>query len=200
EGVVEMKLLRRQGGVWVEPEAGGESEPILYDGDPICFEITNRYDRPLHVYLMNLGSGGSVSQLYPVQGAQKAFSVDPDVLSLSSPSRTIRVGDRPGEGLTLRFPEELSSSWHYLGARSLEGRETFKLFITTQPADFKVLLQPGYLRTGRGSSLTELLTSLMEGGLREVQQGAGEDDWTTVQRSYRLLPRPQVVLRSAVTG
>lgn len=198
QGAVEMKLLRNEGGVWVEPPTDGESEPILYDGDPICFDLTSRYDRPLHVYLLNLGSGGGVSQLYPVMGAHKAF--DPDLASLSSPGRTIRVGERVGERLTLGFPEELSSSWHLLGARSLEGRETFKLFVTTQPADFKVLLQPGYMRTGRGSSLTEFLSSLMEGGFREVRQEAGEDDWTVVQRSYRLLPRPQEVLRSAVAG
>ncbi|HYO14462.1 MAG TPA: caspase family protein, partial [Thermoanaerobaculia bacterium] len=136
EGVVEMKLLRRQGGVWSEPPTDGGSEAILYDEDPICFDLTNNHDRPLHLYLMNLGSGGSVSQLYPVRGAEKPL--DPGV--------TVRVGDRVGERLTLGFPKELSSSWHLLGAHRLEGRETFKLFVTTQPADFKVLLQPGYLR------------------------------------------------------
>lgn len=186
ERVVDLKLLRRQGGLWVEPEKDEKSEPILHEGDPILFEITNRYDRPLHVYLMNLGSGGGVSQLYPVLGAQKALD----------PGMTIRMGDRRGEELSLYFPEELSSSWHLLGVQGLEGRETFKLFVTTQPADFKVLLQPGYLREGRGSSLTDLLASLIEGGLREVRQETGEDDWTVVQQSFRLLPRPQEVLRS----
>ena len=190
EGAVEMKLLRNERGLWVEPSTEGGSEPILYDGDPICFDLANRYDRPLHLYLMNLGSGGSVSQLYPVMGADKPLH----------PGVTIRVGDRPGERLTLGFPDELSSSWHLLGAPSLKGRETFKLFVTTKPADFKVLLQPGYMRTGRGSSLTEFLSSLLEGGFREVRQETGEDDWTVVQHSFRLLPRPQEVFRSAVAG
>jgi caspase domain-containing protein len=190
EGGIELKLLRREGGVWTKPEGDGKGEPSLYEGDPILFEITNRYDRPLHVYLLNLGSGGSVSQLYPVLGAQKALE----------PGLSIRLGDRRGEELSLYFPDELSSSWHLLGARFLEGRETFKLFATTKPADFKILLQPGYVRMGRGGSLTESLSALMEGGFREVRQATGEDDWTVVQRSYRLLPRPQEVFRSAAGG
>lgn len=194
-GMVDLKLLRRlPGGAWGEPELDADGEPVLFDGDPFILELTNRYDRPLHLYVLTLGSGGTVDQLYPVLGAQEIH--DPAV----TPGQTVQVGVRRGEGMTIGFPEELVSSWHLFGARCLEGRETFKLFATTQPADFRALLQPGILRMKTGSSLNDLLVSLTSSGgyqHREVRRDSPEDDWTTVQRSYKLKPRPQVVYRSA---
>jgi Caspase domain len=204
-GMVDLKLLRRlPGGTWGEPEPDADGEPVLFDGDPFILELTNRYDRPLHMYVLALGSGGTVDQLYPVLGAQEAHAAgagpasDPSLLPALTPGHTIQVGLRRGEAMTIGFPEELASSWHLFGARCLEGRETFKLFATTQPADFRALLQPGYMRTKRGHALDDLLVSLgAGGGYREVKRAAPEDDWVTVQRSYKLKPRPRVVYRSA---
>lgn len=201
EGQVDLKILRRlDNGLWGEPEVDVDGEPVLFDGDQILLEITNRSARPLYMYVLNLGSGGGVCQLYPVQGAQKAFAPSHDsALDPSLPAgRAFQVGSRGGEELEMSFPEVLLTSWHLLGIPSLEGRETMKLFATTQPADFKVLLQPGYLRDAADGSLTDLLMDIMEGGFREVTQRTSEDDWTTVQRVFRLKPRKPVVYRAAV--
>lgn len=200
-GMVDLKILRRlDNGLWGEPEVDVDGEPVLFDGDQFILEITNRDRRPLYMYVLNLGTGGSVSQLYPVQGAQTVFAPAHDsALDPSLPSgRTFQFGIRGGEELEMSFPEVLLSSWHLLGTPSLEGRETMKLFATTQPADFRVLLQSGYLRSEAGDSLTSLLIDIVEGGHREVKQKSPEDDWVTVQRSFRLKPPEPVVYRSAV--
>ena len=204
-GLVDLELLRRlPGGSWGEPEQKDGAEPVLYDGDDFILEITNRSARPLHMYVLSLGSGGAVDQIYPVMGAQEAQGPGADPLSdpLLVPAvgagRTIQVGVRRGEEMQIGFPEELASSWHLLGAQTLEGRETFKLFATTRPADFRVLLQPGFLREKSGNSLTDLLIAMTgDGGYREVRRKSPDDDWVTVERSFRLLPRPQEVYRTA---
>jgi Caspase domain len=204
-GLVDLKVLRRlPGGSWDEPEGKDEAEPVLYDGDDFILEITNRSGRALHMYVLNLGSGGAVDQIYPVMGAQEAHVPGADPLSdpllvpAIGPGRTIQVGLRHGEEMQVGFPEELSSFWHLLGAQTLEGRETFKLFATTKPADFRVLLQPGFLREKTGDSLTDLLTAITRGdGKREVRRRSPEDDWVTVERSFRLLPAKPVVYRTA---
>ena len=198
-GQVDLKILRRlENGLWGEPGKDVDGEPVLFDGDQFLLEITNRDTRPLYMYVLNLGAGGSVCQLYPVQGAQKPFApaTDPALTASLPAGSTFQVGVRSGEELEMSMPEELLSSWHLLGIPSPEGRETFKLFATTQPADFRVLLQPGYLRDGAGDSLTDLLMDLVEGGGdREVKQKSPEDDWTAVQRSFRLKPKKPVVYR-----
>lgn len=203
-GQVDLKILRRlKNGLWGELEVDGDGEPALFGGDEIVLEITNRAARPLYMYVLNLGSGGSVCQLYPVQGAQQVFAPSHDAaLDSSLPAgRTFQYGIRSGEELEMSFPEVLLSSWHLLGIPSLEGRETMKLFATTQPADFKVLLQSGYLRDVAGDSLTDLLMDIVEGGgFREVKRRSPQDDWVTVQRSFRLKPPKPVVYRGAAVG
>lgn len=199
-GKVGLKVLRHlENGSWGEPEMDVDGETVLFDGDEILLEITNWDTRPLYMYILNLGVGGSVSQLYPVQGAQQAFAPAYDSAHDPSlpPGRTFRYGIRSGEELEMSMPEELLSSWRLFGLSSPEGREMMKLFATTQPADFKVLLHPGYLRGKEGDalaklvgdSLTSLLVDIVEGGEREVKRRSPEDDWTTVQRSFRLKPR-----------
>jgi hypothetical protein len=203
-GMVDLKVLRRLGnGEWGELEVGVDGEPVLFDGDQFCLEITNRALRPLYMYVLNLGSGGGVSQLYPiVQGDEKALAAghDPALDPSLPPGRTFRARVRSGEEVEMCFPEEILASWHLLGIPSLEGRETMKLFATTQPADFRILLQPGYLRSEAGDSLTSLLIDIVEGGRREVRQRSPEDDWVTVQRTFRLKPPKPVVYRGVAVG
>lgn len=197
-GQVDLKILRRlENGLWGEPEVDVDGEPVLYDEDQILLEITNLDERPLYMYILDLGSGGSVGQLYPVHGAQKVTyfpSADTALTPSLPPRRTFQVGNR--EVVKVSLPKEILSSWHLLGMPSAEGRETFKLFATTQPVDFNVLLQPGYLRSEPGRSLTNLLMDILEEeGHREVTVSVPEDDWTTVQRSFRLKPKKPVVYR-----
>jgi len=189
-GKVEVELLRWTGARVEKPEIGADGYKVFYEGDELALSITNRHDEPLFIYVLDLGLTGRIQQAYPVLGAEDSLA----------PGRTIEVGTRRGEELPLYIPEEFPFTAAGCGDDPVEGIETLKVFVTTHPADFQPLLQaacrewesdaPLSIAPGPASSLEALLAVTFGGGgyrdfRRPVRRG-GSEDWTTLERSFRL--------------
>ncbi|HSS49783.1 MAG TPA: hypothetical protein VLX28_12645, partial [Thermoanaerobaculia bacterium] len=113
---------------------------------------------------------------YPLTGSGELLEVD----------QKLRVGVRASEDLTLSFPpgfERLPEAFR------CAARETLKLIGSTSPAEFRLLLQSGQRYRGRSpaSGLEEALATTFGSGSSGFLP-AGED-WTTVERTFRLLPK-----------
>jgi caspase domain-containing protein len=185
-GKVEVELLRWTGNWLEEPEQGPDGRPSFLEGDQLALKIVNRYDRPLFVYVLDLGLTGRIHQAYPVPGAKESLE----------PGHTIEVGTRSGEEMALYIPEEFPFAATEDSA--VEGFETLKFFVTTDPTDFLPFIQTGFREWKEGPagpvrSLSDLLSvTFGGGGYRDVKipsQSGAREDWTTVERSFRLRRR-----------
>jgi hypothetical protein len=83
--------------------------------------------------------------------------------ALLEAGQTFRAGVRAGEELTLSLPPAFD---RLPEAIRREGRETLKLIVSTTTADLRLLLQPA-----------------------QRYRSGPKEDWTTVEQSFRLLPR-----------
>jgi hypothetical protein len=182
-GKIEAELFRWVGGGLVRPELSAGGEEVFYEGEQLVLRLVHHHDKPLFIYVLDLGLTRQVQMIYPVTGAREALL----------PRRTLDVGKRQGEELILYIPDELPFAGGV--AEEPEGLETLKIFATTQPADFEPLLQSGVRegRTGPAGSLSDLLAvTFGGGGYRDFRErrGAGEpEDWTVLERSFRLRRR-----------
>lgn len=184
-GKVDVELFRRTGAGLEKPEVDSDGEAMYREGDEMALKMTNRYGQPLFIYVLDLGLTGRVQLAYPVAGAEDGLEA----------GRTIEVGTRPGEEMALYIPDELPFAAASYGETQVEGVETLKIFVTTQPADFQPLKQGAYREWETGpagpvSSLGDLLAATFGGGgyrdfRRPVQRGTPQD-WTTLERSFRL--------------
>ena len=102
------------------------------------------------------------------------------------------VGKGEGEELVLYIPEEFPFTGSTPADEEMEGLETLKIFATTHPADFYPLFQSAVREGARSpaSSLSAFLeVSLGGGGYREFRsrdQAEGPEDWTALERSFRV--------------
>lgn len=180
-----LKRLMRDG-AWVpaEPERAG-GQVIFHESDPITFEITNHHSAPIYVSVLDFGLTGAVSLLYPDNGPSQRLD----------PGRSITVGERQGEGVTLFFPDNFPFVLDPNDGTPTGGTETFKLFATTHEADFTLLLQEGVRSAdfasakGADSPLFQLLTTALTGlgdRLRWRNRAAPTEHWATIERSFFL--------------
>lgn len=187
---IDLKLLkRRTDGAWTyaEPEFDG-AEIVYCENEPIAFEIVSRHCEPVYIGVLDFGQNGLVDLLYPpAHGAIERLA----------PHQHFHFGTRIGQHILLRLPERPFPPPRPDDPKAYRTNETFKLFATTQPADYSILSQAGY----RGSSLPErdCDSTLVGALLRLALTGAGErnaivlsaaDDWTTVGRTV-VLERPK---------
>jgi len=178
---VEVELFRWTGTRLEQPDRGG----VFYEGDNLALTITNRYERPLFIYVLDLGLTGRIQLAYPVAGAEDSLL----------PGRTIEVGTRHGEEMTLYIPDEFPFAATSSGDQGVEGTETLKIFATTHPTDFQPLYQADFRegKAGPVSSLDDLLSATFGGGgyrdFTRPLQGSPQEDWMTLVRSFRLRRR-----------
>jgi len=186
-GKVDVELLRKTVLGLEAPELGADGRPVFSEGEYLALRISHRCDRPLYVYVLDLGLSGRVMLNYPPAGSRDSLS----------PVRFLEVGTRPGSEIELYFPNEFP----FLSAgpgEEVTGFETLKVLFATHPAEIGPLLQDGYRlgEIGTGSSdgsLSSLLATTFGGGgytrrdLRTREQGGGPEDWTTLDRSFRLV-------------
>jgi hypothetical protein len=149
---------------------------VFHEEDRLVLEIYNRSERPLYVYVLDIGLTGRVSIAYPLTGSGE----------LLESGEKLPVGTRSSEDLTLGLPlgfESLPESFR------CAARETLKLIVSTADAEFRLLLQSGqrYRGRGPGGSLEEALAAFGS-GTPPGSLSAGED-WTTVEQTFRLLPK-----------
>jgi hypothetical protein len=147
--------------------------------------IVHHYEKPLFIYVLDLGLTGKIQMVYPVAGAEASLL----------PDRNLDVGKREGEELILYIPEGFPLAGSTPGDEETEGKETLKIFVTTHPAEFFPLLQAAYRGAKEGlpgpaSSLSDLLSvTFGGGGYRDFRLRPLTDepeDWTALQRSFRL--------------
>jgi hypothetical protein len=182
---IDCVLLRQsEGGDWIPATAAPGGLPLFTAGERLAFEITNRSSLPLYCYVLDFGLTGCIGPVYPIAGVDEPLRA----------GGSIRVGTRSEEAMDLMVPPEFPFLPPASPADEV-GKETLKVIATTRPTDFYVLFQEGY-RAGepaRGSmsSLDRLLGITAGGPTREIRiQGRpGEEDWTTVERSFWLQPQ-----------
>ena len=184
-GKVDVELLRKTAYGLEAPELGADGRPVFSEGECLALRISHRCDRPLYVYVLDLGLTGRVVLQYPPGGSKDSLL----------PGRPLEVGTRPGSEIDLYFPNQFP----FLAAgpgEEVTGFETLKILFTTHPAELAPLLQDGYRRIGEISSdgsLSSLLITTFGGGgytkrdLRIREQGGGPEDWTTLDRTFRLV-------------
>lgn len=189
---VDLELLRlAPNGKWAvaQPEAAG-GQIVFEEGEAIAFRITSHFGEPVFVNLLDFGLTGSVSLVYPARGAKEKLG-----------ARTnFEIGTRPGErGFTLRMPKEFPYVDGVDGG-AVEGTETLKLFVTKGEADFGFLAQQGVrsAATSGTSPLSRLWQMAAAGSTVrdiEVSVPVGDEDWSTVTKSFVLRRRQAAALR-----
>lgn len=93
--------------------------PLIKHGQKVQLRLTNYYRKPLYYVIYNLDAMGGVSRLWPPPSAEEALSYD-ETLPLEMGAYTVPEG----------FPTHLKG-----------GRESFKIMLTLEPADFDKLQQ-----------------------------------------------------------
>ena len=132
-GVVDLALLRKApDGSWVVAEPDPVEGRVVYRvGDLMGLRITSRHTAPLYPAVIDLGLTYGV-QVFP--GCEGKEVLDP--------GNTLDVVDVEGVNLEVNIPK--SFPLVPTGSSDTDtGVETFKLFVTTQPADYTFLEQEG---------------------------------------------------------
>ncbi|MUG92858.1 hypothetical protein F7734_10510 [Scytonema sp. UIC 10036] len=179
--------LKRQAfdGSYVEAQLKNDSGQIVFeDGDRLIMEIENLHNKPIYIYILDLGLASGVEQIYPVMGASQEFHTGKH-----------SIGLRQGEEIKLYVPETFPYVPFPHNGSPAGGVETFKLFATTYPTDFSWLLQEGVRmvlgeqQPNQNKPLEQLLSMALTGnGNREVRRNniPADEEWTTVEISFLL--------------
>ncbi|HEY9419847.1 MAG TPA: hypothetical protein VIW92_00390, partial [Thermoanaerobaculia bacterium] len=195
KGKVEAELFRWVGASLEKPELGPDSRPIFYEGDSLGLKVTNRSNRPLFIYVLDLGLTGRISLVHPNLGVEDSLK----------PGHTLEVGTlSPDSDLELFIPDEYPFAAANPGEPELEGHESLKIIATTHPTDFYPLFQSGM--RGVASSLTSLLEATFGGGgysprdARIRSRSDDAEDWVALDRSLRLRRRRESRLALGARG
>lgn len=195
-GKVEVELFRKAGDELEVLAPAPGNLPVLYEGDCLALKITSRHDKPLYVYVLDLGLTGRIALVFPAPGSENSLLA----------GKSFDIGTLQGDEMDLYIPEEFPFLMAGPGDEA-EGTETLKVLVSTHPAELQPLFQGG-VREGKtaGSSLTDLLEATFDGGgyhardSRIRAQIDGPEDWAVVERSFRLRRRAAPSSRVAAGG
>lgn len=173
---------KRADGSWGAATPDTSRGMVVFNaGEEIALEITNHYQESVYVSVLDFGITGSVSLLHPPSKASECLRA----------GRTITIGGQPEDMLELELPPHFPTFWDPGQPTPTEGHETLKLFATTHPTDFRLLIQPGFRSPrhipGADTPLVQLFQQARSGiGFREVYrtQIPPHEEWTTVERSF----------------
>jgi Caspase domain len=187
-GKVEAELSRYVSGGFVKPELSSGGADVFYEGEHMVLRVVNHHDRPLFIYVLDLGLTGQVQMVYPVAGAEDSLL----------PGRTLDIGKREGEELIPYIPSDFPLTGSAPEGKEIEGLETLKIFATTHPTDFFPLLQAAFRGTkslsGPVSSLSDVLSVTFGGGgyrdFRPPTSAVEPEDWTALEIPFRLRRQP----------
>lgn len=93
-----LRVWRSKGGPWTAIEWADGSAPVFEEGERLRIDLRHRHRRKLFVYLLDIGLGGRVSQVFPELDGHEALD----------PGLTLTVGDRPGDELELYWPADVA--------------------------------------------------------------------------------------------
>ncbi|MDX1579965.1 MAG: hypothetical protein R3266_15885, partial [Gemmatimonadota bacterium] len=164
-----------------EPERAGGTV-VFEEGEIFELSIRNEDSEPVYLNLLSFDAGGRIKVLYPPRGSNEALA----------PGAQLKLRPPRGKPFVPRieagFPEQpfpFGAAGDDAETIPLQALETFKLFVTTEPADFSFLEQER-LRGGAGSPL-ELLMATATGHVTrgsEMVMPEAVSDWTTIERSF----------------
>ncbi|HEX3127002.1 MAG TPA: caspase family protein [Thermoanaerobaculia bacterium] len=129
-GKVDFNLARKVNGKWVRLDEDAEIE----EGEPISFAVINHHDKDLHVYVLDFGLTGNISQIYPVLGVSDPLEA----------GRSIEIGAITDE-LKPVVPEGVDSGEGFLkliaATRAIDLLPLFQT-VRGETRDFQVSLDP----------------------------------------------------------
>jgi Caspase domain len=185
-------LKKRDGGNWQEMDQDDE-EPIYQEGDTIAFRVVNRSAIPIFATVLDLGLSKRIDVLYPPAGASEEIAVKRSGGdgSQALTGGLLSVGENAGDEIELFFPDDLTFLEPSAEGKPLQGKEYFKLVVTTQRHDLNFLKQSGLREELKGELAhpLERLTYLAVTGelKREVRRKlAPQDEWFTIERAFWL--------------
>ncbi|MCG5062222.1 MAG: caspase family protein [Limnoraphis sp. WC205] len=181
-------ILKRQNadGTWVRAEPEDSSGQVVFEeGDRIAAEIINCYSAPVYITILDFGLTGAVSLLHPIEGSNEQLI----------PDKSISIGVREGDEIVLEIPDEFSR-------KTLGNTETFKLFVTTQEADFSPITQKPFERRKGSEQQSQPLSELLylawigDSGrdarrTKQPSRLSAAEEWTTADCSFFLKRRNQ---------
>jgi hypothetical protein len=168
-------LVRRRGsnGRWVElDDALGKG---IQEGEAVSFEIVNRHESELFVYLLDFGLSAQIQLLHPLAGSRDPLEG----------GHTVPIGAAKGRELEPCLPEVFPFDASANGLRRDHGVSTLKLFACTHSLDLRLLEQRGY-RADQRPKTAPAPPALKP---RLFVQREGGEDWTTVERPVVLRRR-----------
>jgi hypothetical protein len=187
-GAVDLVLLRREHGSWVDA-LPGQGGVVYEEGEPIAFRIRNGHTAPVFVSVLDFGLTGRIAQVHPAGGV--ADRIDPGL--------EVRVGDQPGCELPLAFPRDFPFARDPGESYPVQGNETLKLVATTgRPVNFDPLLQEGVRGVIEPADATSPLGALLSAALRgqgtrdlapQTLGSPPQEQWITVDRPFVLRRR-----------
>lgn len=181
---VDVELFRKVGSGLEALDCAAGRLPALDEGDCLALKIFNRHDRPLFVYVLDLGLTGRIQLIYPAPGSEDSLLA----------GLTLEIGTQPGREIELYIPDEFP----FLAAgpgEDVQGVETLKILFTTHPADLQPLFQSTVREGGPASGLSSLIGTTFGGGgytqrdAKQQGQAGAPEDWTALTRSFRLRRR-----------
>lgn len=172
------------GGDWQEVE---ESDPTPWRlGERFGFELHNAHGDKVYPYVLDLGFGGGVCQLFPLEGSRAPLTS----------GHTVECGldDERGSCFRFRAPE----GYPYLPAdRERRELEVLKVIVSAEPLDLQLFLQDSYrhqpaaFERAAGGELGRRLAWITLGHRwRTAHEGepVAEHAWTTLERRVHLAP------------
>jgi Caspase domain len=193
KGKVNFVLLKKSdSGKWQEV-AESDEEVVYQAGDAIAFRVVNRSGMPIFATVLDIGLSKRIDVLYPPAGASEEIAVkrSGDNTSQGITGGLLSVGENAADAIELFFPDDLTFLEPSAEGRPLQGKEYFKLIVTTQRHDLNFLKQSG-LRDDVQLELVhplERLTYLAVTGelKREVRRKLDpQDEWFTIERAFWL--------------
>lgn len=134
---------------------------VLHDGYYLQVNIINGSSKDVYIALLDFAEDGAITQVFPPPGGQEIIA--------------------RGNKLMVKFDDPLTI------ASDLIPFETLKLFATTLPTDFRLLIQNGFRSGSEHSALEELLIT---SATRTIpQKRSSEDYWTSDQCMFRIEER-----------
>ncbi len=123
---IQVTLLRHRGDTTFEPAKPRPGGDVIYREDELlALRITHQVPQPIYLHILDIGLLSDVTLLYPIAGANDAIF----------PNHPFDIATRPGQTWSVGFPKGFEARAHAARDRHLEGRETLRIFATTQEAD-----------------------------------------------------------------
>lgn len=191
---LELKLLQlKDDNNWVAVAPDKKSGMVILEtGARVALQITNRHSRPVYAYIFDFGLTKRISSIFPYRNAHEQITNKQPVIVCNEKNSDGKLG------MALVISKDFNFEAEMFGANDdkiLNGLETFKMIVTTQPSDFSSLTQEGMkgdiirFKSLNANRVLDLFTRALTGeGTRDVTPIIlpEEEEWITVEVPFIL--------------